>query len=161
MKSPFFLCKWGDGFDAPVTVGETTLINVDLSDIRGRCIMPAIFYNGRVNLSISLDNGETYDWKTEFNIVDPLRYPPKVELVNINDWHSQSSPARLLIKWNRHDLSYAESDLVNVELWGYYEDDLGPHWDMIQVIHISQYESIINILVYFLHLILDNSYQKA
>lgn len=54
--------------------------------------------------------------------------------MNILDWHDQVSPARLIIKWNRHDLSYAESDLIDIELWGYYEDGNGPHWDFIQVI---------------------------
>jgi hypothetical protein len=55
-------------------------------------------------------------------------------MVNINEWHSQASPPRLVIKWDRHELSYAESDLVDIELWGYYEDDNGPHWDFLQVI---------------------------
>ena len=65
--------------------------------------------------------------------MDPLRYPPKVELVNIKDWHKRDPPSRLIIKWDRHELSYAESDLVNIELWGYYEDSYGPHWDLLQV----------------------------
>jgi hypothetical protein len=63
-----------------------------------------------------------------------LRYPAKVEMVNIHDWHDQSSPPRLIIKWDRFELSYAESDLVDIELWGYYEDDSGPHWDFLQII---------------------------
>ena len=54
-------------------------------------------------------------------------------MVSINDWHSQASPPRLIIKWDRHELSFAESDLVDIELWGYYEDDNGPHWDFLQV----------------------------
>jgi hypothetical protein len=65
--------------------------------------------------------------------VDPLRYPPLVELVNIKDWHLRDPPPRLVIKWDRHELSYAESDPVNIELWGYYEDNNGPHWDLLQV----------------------------
>jgi hypothetical protein len=56
-----------------------------------------------------------------------------VELVNIRDWYYSSTSGRLLIKWDKFDLSYAESDLVDIELWGYYEDDSGPHWDFIQV----------------------------
>ncbi len=55
-------------------------------------------------------------------------------MVNINEWHSQSSPPRLIISWDRFDLNYAESALVDIELWGYYEDDTGPHWDLLQVI---------------------------
>jgi hypothetical protein len=64
----YFLCKWGDGIDSVVTIGETTFYGEYHSDIKGRCIQPAIFYNGRLNLSISLDSGETYHWKAEYNI---------------------------------------------------------------------------------------------
>jgi hypothetical protein len=54
-------------------------------------------------------------------------------MVNVQEWHSQASPPRLIINWDRFELSYAESDLVDIELWGYYEDGEGPHWDFIQV----------------------------
>jgi hypothetical protein len=46
----------------------------------------------------------------------------------------QGSPPRLIVSWKRFELSFAESDLVDIELWGYYEDDYGPHWDRLQVI---------------------------
>ena len=52
----------------------------------------------------------------------------------MREWHDSSTPARLVVRWNRFDLSFAESDLVDIELWGYYEDDDGPHWDFLQVI---------------------------
>lgn len=68
MDQTFFLCKWGDGFDAPVTIGETTFLGHNHSDVRGRCIQPTMYYNGRVNLSLSLDEGLTFEWKTEYNI---------------------------------------------------------------------------------------------
>jgi hypothetical protein len=63
-----FLCKWGDGYDAPVTIGEVTFYMMNASEIRGRCVMPTIYYNGRVNLSLSLDDGRSFAWKQEFNI---------------------------------------------------------------------------------------------
>lgn len=53
--------------------------------------------------------------------------------MNIKDWHDRVSPPRLIVKWNKYELSYAESDLIDIELWGYYEDGNGPHWDFIQV----------------------------
>ena len=65
--------------------------------------------------------------------MDPLRYPAKVEMVNINEWFQASSPARLILKWDRFDLSWAESDPVDIDLYGYYEDDYGPHWDHLVV----------------------------
>lgn len=65
--------------------------------------------------------------------VDPFRYPPLVELVDIEKWYEVSVPGRLVIRWDKIDIGYGESDLVDIELWGYYEDDYGPHWDFIQV----------------------------
>lgn len=56
-------------------------------------------------------------------------------MVNIADWHEIASPPRLIVKWDRFDLSWAEFDLVDIDLWGYYEDDEGPHWDFLQVIN--------------------------
>jgi hypothetical protein len=64
----FFLCKWGDGSDAVVSIGETTFYGEYYSEIKGRCIQPVIFHNGRLNLSISFDDGKTFDWKTEYTI---------------------------------------------------------------------------------------------
>ena len=52
---------------------------------------------------------------------------------NIRDWHEIASPPRLIVKWEKTDVSWLESDLVDIELWGYYEDDYGPHWDFLQV----------------------------
>lgn len=124
----WFYCKWGDGYDAPITIGEAPIIGDNKTDIRARCIQPLMYFIGRINLTISLDGGKTYEWRAEFSIVDPLRYPSKVELVNVRDWHMMASPPRLVIRWDRHELSYAESDPVDIELWGYYEDEYGPHW---------------------------------
>lgn len=71
----YFHCRWGDWFGAPITIGEPTLIGHPLlskttfvSKLRGRCIQPLIYYNGRLNLSISLDGGKTFEWKTEYTI---------------------------------------------------------------------------------------------
>lgn len=65
--------------------------------------------------------------------MDPFRFPGQVELVNIQDWYQLQGPGRLMIRWNRPDVAYGESELVDIELWGYYEDDTGPHWDLLQV----------------------------
>ncbi len=63
----FFYCKWGDGYDAPITIGEPSPLNGHLSQIRGRCIQPIMYFIGRLNLSISFD-GLNYDWKAEYTI---------------------------------------------------------------------------------------------
>jgi len=64
-----FLCKWGDGYDAPITHGEVTYVwDPNPTKLRGKCIQPLMFYNGRLNLSLSIDNGSTWGWKSEFNI---------------------------------------------------------------------------------------------
>jgi hypothetical protein len=65
---PYFYCKWGDGFDAQITIGEAPRINHVMSQIRGRCIQPAMYFIGRMNLSISLDGGLTYEWKAEYTV---------------------------------------------------------------------------------------------
>ena len=64
----YFYCKWGDGYNSPITLGETTVLGLNISQIRGRCIQPLLYYNGRLNLSISLDQGRSYEWKAEFTI---------------------------------------------------------------------------------------------
>ena len=65
---PWFYCKWGDGYDAPITVGETPLIGENRTEIRARCVQPLMYFIGRLNLSISLDEGVTYEWKAEYTI---------------------------------------------------------------------------------------------
>lgn len=72
---PYFHCKWGDWYGAPITIGEPTLIgdpilskNFFISKLRARCIQPLIYYNGRLNLSISLDGGKTFEWRSEYTI---------------------------------------------------------------------------------------------
>lgn len=67
-ENKFFLCKWGDGQDAPITIGEATFLYHNQSNIRARCVQPTIYFNGRLNLSISLDEGQTFIWKSEYNI---------------------------------------------------------------------------------------------
>jgi hypothetical protein len=63
-----FLCKWGDFPDAKITVGEKWLIDDEHIDYKARCVQPLMYYNGRLNLSVSLDNGETFQWKGEYNV---------------------------------------------------------------------------------------------
>ena len=40
---------------------------------------------------------------------------------------------KLAIKWNREDLGWSRNESVDVQLFGYYEDIDGPHWDFLQV----------------------------
>lgn len=68
IEETFFLCKWGDGLGSDITVGETTYIEDHHTDFRGRCIQPPVYMIGRINLSISLDDGVTWDWKTEYTV---------------------------------------------------------------------------------------------
>ena len=58
---------------APVTVGEVPKYGFGsdtgkVNYLKGRCVQPTMYYNGRLNLSISFDGGMTYDWRTEFNV---------------------------------------------------------------------------------------------
>lgn len=55
-------CKWGDADDAPQTMAEV------ITMLRARCVMPKIFFNGRINLWVSTDGARTFKWKAEFTI---------------------------------------------------------------------------------------------
>lgn len=122
-------CRWGDSEDSPKTIGEVITI------LRARCVMPKIFYNGRINLWVSTDSGRTFTWKHEFTIVDPIRAETKVELVNSEEWFKPlPSTKTLAIRWNRDDLGWSRNETVDVQLFGYYEDDDGPHWDFLQIL---------------------------
>ncbi len=70
---PVFRCRWGDWFGAPVTIGETPIYGFGsdtgtINVLKGRCIVPQMYYTGRLNLSVSFDDGNTYPWRSEFNI---------------------------------------------------------------------------------------------
>jgi hypothetical protein len=43
------------------------------------------------------------------------------------------STKTLAIKWNREDLGWSRNESVDIQLFGYYEDIDGPHWDFLQV----------------------------
>ncbi|KAI3389375.1 hypothetical protein SNEBB_001005 [Seison nebaliae] len=123
------LCKWGDDRNAPVTAGEVR------SSLRARCVSPTLFFQGRLNLSISMDEGRTYTWNAIYTIVDALKYPSKIQLGDIDEWHSKGTIAeRLPIRWNRYDLSWSESHKVDIHLWGYYEGKVGPVLQPVQLI---------------------------
>ena len=68
------------------------------------------------------------------NLVDPVRSSPKVELINPTEWFKPlPSTETLAIRWNKEDLGWSRNETVDVQLFGYYEDDEGPHWDFLQV----------------------------
>lgn len=101
--------------------------------LRARCVMPLMFFNGRTNLWVSTDGGRTYKWKASFTVVDPIRSPAKVELVNPTEWFKPlPSTNTLTIKWRREDLGWSRNETVEIQLFGYYEDEDGPHWDFLQ-----------------------------
>ena len=71
--------------------------------------------------------------KISSNQVDPIRSVPKVELVNINEWHKAwPSTKTLTIKWEKSDLGWIKNEKAEVQLFGYYEEDDGPHFDFLQ-----------------------------
>lgn len=37
----------------------------------------------------------------------------------------------LAIKWDKADLGWSRNETVDVQLYGYYEDEV-PHWDFVQ-----------------------------
>lgn len=68
-------------------------------------------------------------------LVDPLRCSPKIELIDRENWFKPlPSTKKLAIKWNREDLGWSRNESVDAQLFGYYEDADGPHWDFLQTI---------------------------
>lgn len=67
-----------------------------------------------------------------------MRCAPKVELVDRENWFKAfPSTKSLAIKWNRDDLGWSRNETVDVQLFGYYEDADGPHFDFLQVCFFS------------------------
>lgn len=71
--NPIFICRWGDWYGAPTTIGETPAYGFgsntgEINTLKGRCIQPQMYFTGRLNLSISFDNGRSFAWRSEFNI---------------------------------------------------------------------------------------------
>jgi hypothetical protein len=59
---------------------------------------------------------------------------PKVELVDVDEWMKPVPKGKTLaIKWNKEDLGWSRNETVEIQLFGYYEEDV-PHWDFLQVI---------------------------
>ena len=55
-------CRWGDDENAVQTMGEV------ITMLRARCVMPLMFFNGRINLWVSTDGARTFAWKAEFTV---------------------------------------------------------------------------------------------
>ena len=54
-------------------------------------------------------------------------------MVNINEWHKAwPSTKTLAIKWEKSDLGWIKNEKAEVQLFGYYEEDDGPHFDFLQ-----------------------------
>ena len=49
------------------------------------------------------------------------------------------------MQWNREDLGWSRNETVDVQLFGYYEDDDGPHWDFLQVLKKKHFVKSYNI----------------
>ena len=66
--------------------------------------------------------------------VDPIRAEAKVELVNPTEWFKPLPATKTLaIRWNKEDLGWSRNETVDIQLFGFYEDDDGSYWDFLQV----------------------------
>jgi len=73
---------------------------------------------------------QTFSWY----LVDPIRAEPKVELVNVAEWYKALPSSKTLeIRWEKGDLGWGKNEKIEVQLFGYYEEDDGPHFDYLQV----------------------------
>ena len=53
--------------------------------------------------------------------------------MNVKEWYKAlPSSKTLAIKWEKGDLGWGKNEKVEVQLFGYYEEDDGPHFDFLQ-----------------------------
>uniref|UniRef100_A0A915J1N2 NIDO domain-containing protein n=1 Tax=Romanomermis culicivorax TaxID=13658 RepID=A0A915J1N2_ROMCU len=95
---------------------------------RARCILPKFHKVGLINARMSRDSGASYPYITTFFIVPPDRAAPGVILrKNVLDYLTDAfdnpTPDQLTLTWSPHNLTSNQNAKINVELWGYWEDN--------------------------------------
>lgn len=56
-------------------------------------------------------------------------------MVNIDEWFKViPSTKTLALRWNRDDLGWSRNESVDIQLFGYYEDEDGTNWDFLQTL---------------------------
>lgn len=60
-------CRWGDSPNSLVTRAEVITV------LRARCVVPQMFFTGRIHLWVSIDNRLSFPWKAEFTIGKTLK----------------------------------------------------------------------------------------
>ncbi|CAB3980322.1 sushi domain-containing 2-like [Paramuricea clavata] len=76
------------------------------------CVTPHLRDIGRMSLEMSLDDGKTFNFSSQFTSVALGRHGPGISGLMSKDWTSQLEP--LFIAWNPHDIRARQ--LVNVEI---------------------------------------------
>ena len=55
-------------------------------------------------------------------------------MVNVAEWYKALPSSKTLeIRWEKGDLGWGKNEKIEVQLFGYYEEDDGPHFDYLQV----------------------------
>ncbi|XP_033951669.1 sushi domain-containing protein 2-like isoform X1 [Pseudochaenichthys georgianus] len=113
-NSSEIVCRFHDNIKTEGYVDETS---------RGHCISPLLYETGWVPLSISSDNGTTFNMTGAWLSVHTGKLDAKFKaiLVNSTKWQYYGTTdvrGNLEMTWNT---SLVRAERVNIELWGYRE----------------------------------------
>ncbi|KAG8597924.1 hypothetical protein GDO81_002432 [Engystomops pustulosus] len=103
------------------------------------CVSPLLYETGRIPFTMSLDGGITYPHSGIWLAVHPgkVSETEKCTLVNETKWQYYGTPnfgGSLTVLWDPHML---ETDLVDIEVWGYtetgepYSSSWSPSWQYL------------------------------
>jgi hypothetical protein len=141
----FWIFSWQDSIQIDMAIG--------------RCVVPinGIFRTGMVDVQLSVDGGKNYPWWTKFYIcknnylfgfvqigkylVQPGLARRRVNLMNdpldaINNWNSYAA-RNLSLTWDYQNISIDANALVDITLWGYWEDVEGHSFRQVTTLYCN------------------------
>ncbi|KAK3576419.1 hypothetical protein CHS0354_025181 [Potamilus streckersoni] len=112
------LCKFGD-----LRSGKTST-GVYVSKTKMRCPVPMLTERGRIQLSLSINGGATFQYFTNYTVVFPERLSDslRIELPSVGNvtWYDQMADT-LQINWNPGLLTNDSTAKVDITLYGFTE----------------------------------------
>ncbi|KAL5012737.1 hypothetical protein ScPMuIL_011288 [Solemya velum] len=113
--------------------GSVEVDGIVNGSVRARCPVPKLTERGRIPLSVAI-NGRDFNYHGTFHVV--LQDRMEVGVIIIADernpsWYGRN-PGRFPLRWNYRALTDNPSDLVNIYLIGYREDNSKGIWTELE-----------------------------
>ncbi|KAL3880389.1 hypothetical protein ACJMK2_032633 [Sinanodonta woodiana] len=125
------ICKLGDHRSSKTSIG------VYVSTTRMRCPVPMLTERGRIQLSISMNGGATFQYFAHYTVVFPGRLSSslRVELPSVgNDtWYNQVADT-LQIRWDPGLLTNDTSATLDITLFGFMERNNESFYQMLETL---------------------------